>query len=103
MLAQVIIWIVVFERIDTVAGYTRNEMISYVVIGWMFLFITTTYTFENIIFNKQTYEVAGEPTTQNKFNLTVANSNEVAVAQFEFAYDDDPECLDVHLLNAVAL
>lgn len=46
---QIIIWTAIFQVADVIKGYNYNEMISYVVIGWLFMFLTTNYNFENII------------------------------------------------------
>jgi len=47
--AQLIIWTVVFQSQTIVSGYTYREMISYVLIGWLILFLTSSYGFEDNI------------------------------------------------------
>jgi len=47
--AQLIIWTVVFQSQTIVSGYTYREMISYVLIGWLILFLTGSYGFEDKI------------------------------------------------------
>ncbi len=46
LFAPVIVWTAVFENVSQVRGYTYEEMISYIVVGWIFMFITTNYEFE---------------------------------------------------------
>ena len=49
LVALAAIWTVIFKNIDSVYGYTANDMISYVVFAWFFSFLTTTYAFERTI------------------------------------------------------
>ncbi len=46
---QLIIWTTVFQHQTIVAGYTYKEMMTYVLIGWFFLFFTSNYGFEQQI------------------------------------------------------
>lgn len=49
LVALTIIWTIVYRNIDTIQGYSANEMITYVVFAWFFSFLTTTYSFEQNI------------------------------------------------------
>lgn len=49
LFAQFFIWTVIFKNATEVRGYTYEEMVSYIVIGWIFLFLTTNYAFEKNI------------------------------------------------------
>jgi len=49
LVALTVIWSIVYRSIDTIQGYTANEMITYVVFAWFFSFLTTTYAFEQNI------------------------------------------------------
>lgn len=49
IVAQVIIWTVIFQNISLVKGYTYQEMLTYVVVGWFILFATSNYGFEEKI------------------------------------------------------
>ncbi|TAK95854.1 hypothetical protein EPO05_03080 [Patescibacteria group bacterium] len=49
IVVQIIVWTVIFQKVDVVQGYARNEMISYVVFGWLFVFLTENYGLENIV------------------------------------------------------
>ncbi len=49
LFAQIIIWSAIFKNVEVVSGYNYNEMISYVVIGWIFRFLTTNYEYEILI------------------------------------------------------
>src|SRR4030042_5535916 len=46
---QLIIWTIVFRSQAIINGYNYNEMITYIVIGWLFLFLTGNYGFEGIV------------------------------------------------------
>ena len=45
----VVIWTAVFKNADMIRGYTRVEMISYVIFAWFFAYLTTNYSFEQNI------------------------------------------------------
>lgn len=47
--SQVIIWSAIYQNNQMVKGYTYQEMITYVVIGWLLLFATSNYGFEEKI------------------------------------------------------
>jgi ABC-type uncharacterized transport system permease subunit len=46
LLVQIVVWTAVFKTTVLIKGYTYNEMITYVVIGWFFSFITSNYSIE---------------------------------------------------------
>ncbi len=46
---QLIIWTVIFKSQEIIKGYTYEEMITYVLVGWLFLFVTHSYGFEDNI------------------------------------------------------
>jgi len=46
LVALTVIWTIVYRGIDSINGYSSQEMISYVVFAWFFSFLTTTYAFE---------------------------------------------------------
>lgn len=41
-----LLWTVIFQTADIVRGYTYQEMVSYIVVGWVFMFTTNNYGFE---------------------------------------------------------
>jgi ABC-2 type transport system permease protein len=49
LFSQVVVWTAIFKTVDTVSGYNYNEMLSYVVVGWIFRFLTTNYEYEIIV------------------------------------------------------
>ncbi len=49
LFAQLIIWTAIFKTLETVKGYTYHEMMTYVIVGWIFMFITTNYNLESVI------------------------------------------------------
>lgn len=49
ILAQIIIWTFVFQNNEIVSGYTYNEMLTYIIIGWLMVYITSNYGLENNI------------------------------------------------------
>lgn len=46
LISLIVIWSVVYESIDSIKGYSSQEMIGYVVFSWLFAFLTTSYAFE---------------------------------------------------------
>ncbi len=46
---QIIIWNIIYKSTDLVYGYTYNEMITYILIGYLFYFLTSNYGFETHI------------------------------------------------------
>jgi len=47
--SQIIVWTAIFKNVDIVSGYHYSEMLSYIIIGWIFRFLTTNYEYEIII------------------------------------------------------
>ncbi len=47
ILVLIVIWTLVFQDKEAVSGYTYDEMITYVTIGWLILFITSNYGLEH--------------------------------------------------------
>ena len=47
--SQVVVWTVIFQNASIIKGYTYDEMITYIVIGWFILFATSNYGFEEKI------------------------------------------------------
>jgi ABC-2 type transport system permease protein len=46
---QLIIWSIIFQKADMIRGYSYNEMMSYVLISWLILFLTSSYGYEDNI------------------------------------------------------
>lgn len=49
ILSQLVIWFALFRSFPIINGYTLDQMITYVIIGWLFSFFTTNFGFEMII------------------------------------------------------
>jgi ABC-2 type transport system permease protein len=49
VMTQLIIWTAVFQGNTLVAGYNYREMMTYVLLGWFFMFFTYTFGFEQVI------------------------------------------------------
>lgn len=49
LFSQIVVWTAIFKSAEIVSGYNYHEMISYVVIGWIFRLLTTNYEYEVII------------------------------------------------------
>ncbi|MFA6393302.1 MAG: ABC-2 family transporter protein [Patescibacteria group bacterium] len=49
LFVQVVIWTAIFSSVSAVGGYTKNEMITYVVVGWIFMYLSTNYGYEEYI------------------------------------------------------
>ena len=47
--AQLIIWTVIFKEQNIIQGYTYEEMMTYILVGWIFLFLTNSYGYEDNI------------------------------------------------------
>jgi ABC-2 type transport system permease protein len=83
LIALAVVWIIIYKNIDTIQGYTSNEMITYVVIAWFFSYLTTTYDFENVI-AKDIYRgtlsgILVKPLSYAKYMMTIATGR-VAIA-----------------------
>lgn len=37
------VWIVTYRNTDVISGYTQNQMITYVLVGWLFIYLTRSY------------------------------------------------------------
>lgn len=48
VLIPLVIWTVAYRSTDLIKGYTYDEMITYVVIGWLVLYLTASYGFEAV-------------------------------------------------------
>ena len=44
-----LLWTVIFQTADVVRGYNYNEMVTYIIVGWIFMFITANYDFEETV------------------------------------------------------
>ena len=51
ILLYALIWTVVFHNTQTISGYTYQEMMSYLIIGWVMIYLTANYGFEYWISN----------------------------------------------------
>jgi len=49
LIALVIIWTIIFKKVDVINGYTQKEMITYVVLGWFAYFFTSNYNLEGFV------------------------------------------------------
>ena len=49
LFSQIVVWTAIFKSVDMVSGYHYSEMLSYIVIGWIFRFLTTNYEYEIVI------------------------------------------------------
>lgn len=49
ILSQLVIWFALFRSFPVIQGYTLDQMITYVIIGWLFSFFATNFGFEMII------------------------------------------------------
>lgn len=47
VMAQVVVWTAIFAKTEIVNGYSYNQMMTYVVVGWFILFATSNYGFED--------------------------------------------------------
>jgi ABC-2 type transport system permease protein len=46
---SIVLWTAIYKSRPFVQGFSRPEMISYVVVGWYFMMLSTNYWFEEII------------------------------------------------------
>jgi len=49
VLIPLIIWTVAFRSTEVIKGYTYDEMITYVIVGWLILYLTASYGFERVL------------------------------------------------------
>lgn len=47
LLIQLVIWSAIFRNVDTVKGYSYEEMITYILVGWLVLFLTSNFNLDN--------------------------------------------------------
>lgn len=47
--SQLVVWFALFQMFPAIQGYTLNQMITYVIVGWLFSFFTTNFGFEMIV------------------------------------------------------
>lgn len=52
LLSQIIIWSVIFQKENIISGYTYDEMVTYILVGWLFTFLTGAYGLERNIANE---------------------------------------------------
>ncbi len=45
--SQLIVWRIIFNTTSQVGDYNLEEMTTYVIVGWLFLFLTASYGFED--------------------------------------------------------
>lgn len=46
---QLAVWFAVFQTTTTVRGYNYHEMVTYVIISWLFIFLTSNYDLESFV------------------------------------------------------
>ncbi|MCK5416233.1 ABC-2 family transporter protein, partial [Candidatus Parcubacteria bacterium] len=44
-----LLWTIIYQSTEVIKGYTYPEMVTYIIIGWIFTFITSTYNYESVI------------------------------------------------------
>lgn len=44
-----LLWTIIYQSTEFVKGYNYNEMVTYIIIGWIFSFVTATYAYEQNI------------------------------------------------------
>jgi len=49
ILVQILIWTAIFQNTTVVKGYSYQEMMTYILIGWLLSMLMDNYGFENII------------------------------------------------------
>lgn len=49
ILMQVVIWTAIFRNTSSIKGYSYQEMMTYIIIGWLLTFLMANFGFENII------------------------------------------------------
>ncbi|NTU98775.1 hypothetical protein HGA64_02090 [Candidatus Falkowbacteria bacterium] len=47
IMSQVIVWSVIYSKATILNGYTFQQMMTYVIVGWFILFATSNYGFED--------------------------------------------------------
>lgn len=46
---QIVIWTAIFKSAEMINGYHYGEMLAYLIVGWIFRFLTTNYEYEALI------------------------------------------------------
>ncbi len=49
LISLVVVWYAAYRSVESVGGYSFREMMTYVVVGWVILFMTNNYGFESIV------------------------------------------------------
>ncbi|MFA6285256.1 MAG: ABC-2 family transporter protein [Parcubacteria group bacterium] len=49
ILVQIIIWTAIFQKAAIIKGYTYQEMMTYIIIGWLVSFLMANFGFESFI------------------------------------------------------
>jgi len=49
ILMQIVVWTAIFQNTSSIRGYNYREMITYIIVGWLLVFLMTNFSFENII------------------------------------------------------
>lgn len=49
ILAILAVWTIGFQGGNIIGGYTKSQMITYVLVGWLFVFISRTYGFSDYV------------------------------------------------------
>lgn len=49
ILVQIIIWTAIFQKAAIIKGYTYQEMMTYIIIGWLISFLMANFGFETLI------------------------------------------------------
>lgn len=46
---QLLVWSVIFSKVEIVNGYTYQQMLTYVLLGWLFYLATYNYNIESVV------------------------------------------------------
>lgn len=49
ILVQIVVWSAIFQRAANINGYNYQEMMTYIIIGWLISFLMANFQFEEII------------------------------------------------------
>jgi ABC-2 type transport system permease protein len=49
ILVQILIWTAIFQKASIIKGYTYQEMMTYIIIGWLISFLMANFNFEDYI------------------------------------------------------
>ena len=85
LFGSVVLWSIIYSSNEVVRGYTYPEMMTYIVIGWIFMYLTANYNFENKVSHDIHYgrltNFLVRPMSYLRYTTTVA-SGRVVVAFF---------------------